>query len=232
MKKLKFLAAPMFVAALLISAGPATAATPGGVTPDEALAKLMDGNAKFKQGDMNNLLANSTQAVRQALAAGQHPYAIVLDCSDSRVSPEIIFDKGLGEIFVIRVAGNVVAPHQIGSIEYAIEHLGASLVMVLGHSHCGAVKATVESLAAGSCSVPPAKGNIGSLIDSIAPAVEKACMTNPADLLAASVDMNVEEVARRLEKKSAIVEEAILTGKIKLVKARYDLEDGVVKLFP
>ncbi len=216
----------LFVAMAMAASGIAAAET-----PDEALQKLMDGNQKFVAGNFANLEANSTPAVRQSLASGQHPYAIVLDCSDSRVAPEIIFDKGLGEIFVIRVAGNVVAPHQLGSIEYAIEHLGASLLMVLGHSKCGAVNATVGALKPGTCDVDAPEGNIGSLIESIAPAVERSCKTSPTDLLATSIDENVNLVAKRISKKSRIVEEAILLGKLKMVKARYDLDDGVVKLF-
>lgn len=220
------------VQALVVAIVMSVSGVAAAVTPDEALLKLMDGNRKFTEGNFANLLANSTQAVRQSLASGQKPYAIVLDCSDSRVAPELIFDKGLGEIFVIRVAGNVVAPHQLGSIEYAIEHLGASLVMVLGHSKCGAVNATVGALKPGTCEVDTPEGNIGSLIESIAPAVERSCRRYPVDLLAASIDENVNLVEKRILKKSPIVKEAILMGKIKMVKARYDLEDGVVKLLP
>ncbi len=215
----------LFVAMAMAVSGVAAAET-----PDEALHKLMAGNQSFVAGNFANLEANSTPAVRQSLATGQHPYAIVLDCSDSRVAPEIIFDKGLGEIFVIRVAGNVVAPHQLGSIEYAIEHLGASLLVVLGHSKCGAVNATVGALKPGTCDVDAPEGNIGSLIESIAPAVERSCKTSPTDLLATSIDENVNLVAKRISKKSRIVEEAIFLGKLKMVKARYDLDDGVVKL--
>jgi len=223
----------VFVLVMLVSvAGIVSAETAAAVSPDAALAKLMEGNAKFNQGNLANLIVNSKPAVREGLAAGQHPYAIVLDCSDSRLSPEIIFDKGLGEIFVVRVAGNIVAPNQLGSIEYAIEHLGASLVMVLGHSKCGAVNATVGALGA-NCTIPQAakEGNIGSLVAAIAPAVEKSCHAGASNLLAASIDENVNLVAENIEANSAIVKEAIETKKVKVVKARYDLEDGVVKLF-
>jgi carbonic anhydrase len=200
------------------------------VTPDEALALLMDGNMSFNQGNLANLQVNSKPKARQALAAGQHPYAIILDCSDSRVSPEIIFDKGLGEVFVIRVAGNVVAPHQLGSIEYAIEHLGSSLLMVLGHSKCGAVSATVQALKPSTCTVNVPEGNIGSLIESIAPAVENSCNAHATNLIAASIDENVKLVAEKIVADSDIVKEFLDNGKIKMVKARYDLEDGRVKL--
>jgi carbonic anhydrase len=206
------------------------AAVASAVTPDEALEMLMSGNQQFVQGNLANLQVNSKPKVRNKLAASQHPYAIVLDCSDSRVSPEIIFDKGLGEIFVVRVAGNVVAPHELGSIEYAIEHLGSSLLMVLGHSKCGAVNATVGQLDPLTCTVSVPEGNIGSLIESIAPAVEQSCLDNAENLLKASIDANVELVASTIESQSPILEEYLQDGRIKLVKARYDHEDGIVKL--
>ena len=116
MKRVRSLVVQVLVVAMMMAVAGVAAA----VTPEEALQLLMDGNKKFTEGNLADLEANSTQAVRKALASGQKPYAIVLDCSDSRLSPEIIFDKGLGEIFVVRVAGNIVAPHQLGSIEYAL----------------------------------------------------------------------------------------------------------------
>ena len=220
-----FIAHVLIIALLFSFAGVASA-----VSPDEALAMLMDGNNSFNLGNLANLQIKSKPKAREALVAGQQPYAIVLDCSDSRVSPEIIFDKGLGEVFVVRVAGNVVAPHQLGSIEYAIEHLGSVLLMVLGHSKCGAVNATVGALDKSTCTVAPVEGNIGSLVESIAPAVEKSCQDGAENLLSASIDENVHLVAKNIEDNSSIVAEALEKGKIKLVKARYDLEDGKVKL--
>jgi carbonic anhydrase len=202
------------------------------VTPDAALAMLMEGNLSFNLGNLANLQVNSKPKVREALVAGQHPYAVILDCSDSRVSPEIIFDKGLGEIFVIRVAGNVVAPHELGSIEYAVEHLGSPLIMVLGHSKCGAVTATVGALNQSTCTVASVEGNIGSLVESIAPAVENACNAHATNLLAASIDENVNLVAEKIVTDSPIVKDAVETSKVKIFKARYDLEDGIVKLLP
>ena len=116
----------------------------GGVSPDEALQKLMEGNRQYVEGKMTHE-AKSDTASRAALATSQKPYAIILSCADSRVPPEIVFDKGLGELFVVRVAGNVADPVVLGSVEYAAEHLGAPLVMVLGHERCGAVTATVDA---------------------------------------------------------------------------------------
>jgi len=239
MKKIVSFAARAAFATMLLAASGMAAAE---VTPDEALLKLKEGNAAFAAGftpgnsgnttpnptDFPNLRANSTPQARAVVAGGQHPYAIVLDCADSRVSPEIIFDKGLGELFVVRVAGNVVAPHELGSIEYAVEHLGAHLIVVLGHSKCGAVNATVGSLKPGTCVVSVPRGNIGSLVESIAPAVEHACHQHPADLLAASIDENVHTVEENILHKSAIVEEAVRMGHAKIVKGVYDLQDGLV----
>ena len=202
----------------------ATTTTTTAVTPDQALQLLLDGNKHFVRGDVDYLERTSSVAVRQSLATGQHPYAIVLACSDSRVSPEILFDKGLGEIFVVRVAGNVVAPHELGSIDYAIEHLGASLVMVLGHERCGAVTAAFNANGISDGS------NIGSLVESIAPAVvdTKAAGGGIEECI---VD-NVKKVAESLEIRSAIVKESVESGKVKIVGAKYDLDDGKVTILP
>lgn len=236
-KIVSFAARAVFATMLLAASGMAAAE----VTPDEALVKLKEGNAAFATGfprgvagnptphDFPNLRANSTPQARAVVAGGQHPYAIVLDCADSRLSPEIIFDKGLGELFVVRVAGNIVAPHQLGSIEYAVEHLGASLIVVLGHTKCGAVSATVGSLGTG-CIVQHVEGNIGSLVEAIAPAVEKACAhPDPAKtLLNQSIDENVHTVEHNILHNSSIIEHAVNLGHVKIVKGVYDLEDGLV----
>ena len=132
-------------ALVLLVTGIALASSGGpSISPDEALQRLMDGNKRYVENKMTTS-SRCDAASRTALAHSQKPYAVVLTCSDSRVPPEIIFDKGLGEIFVIRVAGNVPDPVVLGSIEYAVEHLGSPLIMVLGHERCGAVKATVEA---------------------------------------------------------------------------------------
>lgn len=129
----------------LLSTGAAQAAGgEAGVTPDAALRRLKEGNARFVKGRLKH--PNGAPARRTAVAAHQSPFAVILSCSDSRVPPELVFDQGLGDLFVVRTAGQVVAELELGSIEYAVEHLGASLVLVLGHERCGAVKATVESL--------------------------------------------------------------------------------------
>jgi len=166
------------------------------------------------------------------VAAGQHPYAIVLTCSDSRVPAEILFDKGLGEIFTVRVAGNVVAPHELGSIEYALEHLHANLIVVLGHERCGAVQSTYDAYPS------VGEGNIASLLESISPAVEAVVGHTPKPTGAAEKAAQVEEcvveniklVSESLETKSPIIKEFVELGKAKIVRAKYDLDSGLVKV--
>lgn len=223
-----------------VAAGLAFASAHGGVevSPDDALQKLMDGNKRYVEGHMSGAkLCDVT--TRTSLAKSQKPYAIILTCSDSRVPPEIIFDKGLGEIFVIRVAGNVPDPVVLGSIEYAAEHLGSPLVMVLGHERCGAVSATV-----GAKGKSTGSANIDAIIKTIAPNVKKsakdceACKgeTKCADtkkdaFVECVVDANARTVAASLTKKSKILKHMVAEKKIKIVAAKYDLDDGAVTLF-
>ncbi len=197
-----------------------------GIGPDQVLEKLMDGNRRFVEGRM--ALPKSADApAREKLATGQKPFAIVLSCSDSRVPPELIFDQGLGEIFVVRVAGNVPDPVVLGSIEYGVEHLKAPLVVVLGHERCGAVTAAVE--AEGS-----PEGNIGAILKEIAPAVAQARKdaTGKAkgDLVEAAVVGNVKRVAADLAGRSPVLHELATEGQIRIVPAEYDLDTGKVAL--
>jgi carbonic anhydrase len=212
----------------------AMASTGVGVTADEALKKLMDGNARFVESKMTaGALCDIT--AREKLAKGQKPYAIVLSCSDSRVPPELIFDQGLGEIFVVRDAGNVTDQIVLGSIEYAAEHIGSPLIVVLGHERCGAVTATVDANGKG-------EGNIGAIVKAIAPALKKAkgeCCKNrkgcdkkdKAKLIECVVDMNARMVAANLVKQSKVIAELVKEGKVRVVAAKYDLDDGKVTLF-
>lgn len=207
-------------------------------TSTQAWDMLMDGNADFVAGNVDNLGTNSTPEARTALGTGQKPFAIVLTCSDSRVPPEILFNKGLGEIFVIRVAGNIVDPHELGSIEYAVEHLGTNLVVVLGHEKCGAVGAAYGSYPVNG---DPADG-IGSLIHSIYPAVDAVVTAAP---LGKAVDPaeqsaqieecvleNINLVAESMATRSLIIEEAELAGHLEIVRAKYSLTTGAVELIP
>ncbi len=216
----------------------ATASSGPAVSADEALQKLMDGNKRYTENQMTGTkLCDVT--TRTSLAKSQKPYAIVLTCSDSRVPPEILFDKGLGEIFVVRVAGNIPDPVILGSIEYAAEHLGSPLVMVLGHERCGAVKATVESKGKSTGSK-----NIDAIVKVVAPNVKKAakdCEACKGDAKCAEtkkdqfvecvIDANAKTVAASLTKNSKILKHLVDAKKVKIVAAKYDLDDGTVSLF-
>lgn len=224
----------------LLVAGPALANPSGepGMSPDEALQKLMAGNKNY----IANTLTNASfcdPATRQSMVKSQKPFAIILSCSDSRVPPEIIFDRGLGEIFVVRVAGNIPDQIVIGSIEYAVEHLGSTLIMVLGHENCGAVTATVE--ANGKTSGSP---NIDAIVKEIEPGIalaaqecpackdEKDCAaTRKSELVNCVIDTNAKQVAANLTKNSQILKHLTEDKKIKIVAAKYDLDDGKVTLF-
>lgn len=209
-----------------------------GVSPDEALQKMIDGNKRYVENQASGSKL-SDAATRASLARSQKPYAIVLTCSDSRVPPEIIFDKGLGEIFVIRNAGNIADPVVLGSIEYAAEHLGSPLVMVLGHERCGAVTATV-----GAKGKSTGSANIDAIVKTIAPNVKgaakdcEACKgetkcadTKKEDFVECVVNANAKAVAAGLTKKSKILKHMVAEKKIKIVAAKYDLDDGVVTIF-
>ncbi len=208
------------------------------ISPDEALQNLMDGNKRYVEGKLTNGSRSDT-ASRKALVNSQKPYAIILSCSDSRVPPEIIFDKGLGEIFVVRVAGNVPDPVVLGSIEYAAEHLGSPLVVVLGHERCGAVKATVE--AKGKSTGSKNIDAIAKIIDASAKTAMKdceACNADPkcaknktAEFAECLVDANAKRIAANLPKQSSILKHLLEQKKIKIVAAKYDLDDGLVTLF-
>ncbi|TFG35172.1 MAG: carbonic anhydrase [Nitrospirales bacterium] len=199
-----------------------------GMNADEALQKLMKGNKQFIDQQQTEQTLCDLKTTRQSLAKSQKPYAVILSCSDSRVPPEIIFNKGLGEIFVIRVAGNIPDPIVLGSIEYAVEHIGSPLIMVLGHERCGAVTATVDAKG-------KPEGNIGAIIKTIAPAVQTARKEytgkDKAQLIETAVDVNVRLVAANLTKQSSVIKHLVKEGKVKIVTAKYDLDDGTVTVF-
>src|SRR6184192_4185539 len=158
------------------------------VAPTEAISKLKEGNGRYAGGNLQH--PGQTTERRAELANTQHPFATIVSCSDSRVPPEIVFDQGLGDLFVVRVAGNVIDDHGLGSIEYAVDHLGARLIVVLGHQSCGAVKAAKETIAAKS----KAPGHIQSLVTAIQPAVEATAKGD----LGATVEANVKNVVQAL----------------------------------
>jgi len=188
-----------------------------GVNADKALKMLLDGNQRFvteQYADNNN-----GQIRRDELTKGQHPSAIIVSCSESRVPPELVFDEGLGDLFVVRTAGEVVDDVALGSIEYAIEHLNVKLVVVLGHEECGAVKATI---AGGE--VP---GHIVSIAKAIAPAINQAKMQE-GDLLTNSIEANVDLIVDKLKTSEPIIKEYIEKEHVEVVGAVYELKTGKV----
>ncbi len=196
-----------------------------------AIQRLQEGNQRFVGGlrDPDRMFS---QAERSGLTAGQEPFAIVLGCSDSRVPAEIVFDQGLGDLFVIRVAGNIVAPSQIGSVEFAAAKFGTRLVVVLGHSQCGAVCATVEEIQKPS---ERQSRNMRSIVDRIRPSVEPFRGTElwhrTDALIEASVRANVRASANQLRHGSEILENLIDHHELFIVGAEYSLETGVVDFF-
>ena len=190
------------------------------IPASEALQRLRDGNYRFVHGEENDL-QSINQARRAELVDGQSPFAVIVACSDSRVPVELIFDQGLGDLFVIRVAGNIVAPSQIGSVEFAAANLGTKLVVVLGHSNCGVVDATLKEL---SLQQEIRSPNLRSIVDRIGPAVE--ALDNPS--LNDAVVANVRNSVARLRSGSGILEALIDSGDLTVVGAKYSIESGVV----
>ncbi len=185
---------------------------------NEALQKLINGNERF--ADSKSINPNQTIERRNEVLQGQNPFAVIVGCSDSRVPPEIIFDQGIGDLFIIRTAGNIVDDVALGSIEYAVDHLGTPIVVVLGHGKCGAVTATVQG--------GEAHGHIGSIVKTILPAVEKA-KTQSGDLTNNSIKANVGLVVDTIKSAKPIITAALEQGKVKVVGAYYDIESGEVE---
>jgi carbonic anhydrase len=193
-----------------------------------ALARLEEGNERFVK-NLRSVESLATQAARAELVQGQHPYAIVLSCSDSRAPSELLFDAGLGDLFVVRVAGNVVAPSLVGSVEFAAATFGTELVVVMGHTHCGAVKATIDAVTRGAQA--PSE-NVGDIVQRISPAVRELVPSLEGDeLLRAATRANVRASANHLRHASRILEERIATGRLLVVGAEYALETGRVEFF-
>jgi len=210
----------------LAGAGVRTAAAPDALAdPDAALARLMRGNRRFVRGNIKHPIDSDER--RRATVGTQTPFAAILSCSDSRVPPEIIFDQGLGDLFVVRVAGNIAGADEIASLAYAAEHVGVDLIFVLGHEACGAVKTTID--------VVDGKGDAGeyaTLTDAIAPAVAAARQAGAAGaaLLPASVEENVRLVTAQVPQRSTGIAAEIQRREIAVVGGVYDLETGKVVL--
>lgn len=206
-------------AVLKVEAANANTEASPNITSDAALQKLMDGNRRYIQ--QKRTFPDQARSRIVELAKGQHPFAIVLCCSDSRVVPEILFDQGLGDLFDIRVAGNVLDDAIIGTMEYAVAELGTPLVMILGHEGCGAVKAALDG--------KPVPGKIGSLVAAIKPAVD-SIKSQPGNAWDNAVKANVKMNVNKLKQSSSIIAQAVKAGKLKVVGGRYDLDTGTVEM--
>ena len=195
----------------------------------DALERLREGNRRFA-ADLRSLEVLASHTRRADLLGGQQPFAIVLGCSDSRVPAEIVFDQGLGDLFVIRVAGNVVAPSQVGSVEFAAAKFGTPLVVVLGHSRCGAIEATIQELQqpAGTRS-----RNLRSIVNRVRPSVESLLATelrhDPDALMREAVKANVRASVDHLRHGSEVLEDLVATSGLRIVGAEYSLETGLVE---
>lgn len=197
----------------------------------EALALLREGNRRF-MAEVGGEVSLTSQTRRMSLTDGQEPFAIILGCSDSRVPAELVFDQGLGDLFVIRVAGNIVAPSQVGSVEFAAERFHTRLVVVLGHSSCGAVEATIEEL--GRPTTDQSK-HLRSIVDRIRPAVEPLMATelrrHPETLLHEAVRANIRASVSHLRHGSDVLEQLIESDGLLIAGAEYSLETGAVDFF-
>ena len=202
------------------------------ISARQALDRLRDGNTRFAAGIRGREAPLISQMRRLDVVDSQAPFAVILGCSDSRVPVEIVFDQGLGDLFVIRVAGNVVAPSQIGSVEFAAERFGSRLVVVLGHTGCGAVAATLEELQRPTANQ---SRNLLSIVDRIRPAVEGLLATeirlDAGALAREAVRANVRMAANQLRHGSSVLEQLIAGGRLAVVGAEYALETGVVEFF-
>ena len=187
---------------------------PDAVPPEAGLARLLDGNRRFIEGR-----GSAFTGFRGELAGGQRPFAVIVGCSDSRVPAEIVFDCGLGELFVVRVAGNIVAPSQVGSVEFAVSQFGTRLVLVMGHTRCGAIAATLGTLTG---ELPDSK-NINSITDRIAPHIRNA---RPEQAIEANVRASVDHLAHGSE----ILEELVRKRRLHIAGAVYAVETGAVTL--
>ena len=201
------------------AADPAYSTKPS-VPPVEAISKLKEGNNRYMSGNLQH--PGQTSERRTELANTQHPFAAVVCCSDSRVPPEVVFDQGLGDLFIVRVAGNVINDEGLGSLEYTVDHLGTRLILVLGHQRCGAVDAARETIAAKGT----APGHIQSLVTALKPAV----LATAKEDLDASTKANVKNVVQALRSSTPILKAKVDSGQIQVIGGYYSLDTGAVTL--
>ncbi len=194
-------------------------------SPEQALERLIAGNRRFRQATGSS----TARAWSPDLANAQRPFAIILGCSDSRTPVEILFDEGFGDLFVVRIAGNIVAPSVVGSIEFAAAQFGSRLVVVMGHTRCGAIAATVKALQTG---LGPESNNIRAITDRIAPHIASLVGRGDSEaVLQEAVRANVRASADHLRHGSRLLEEYVVSGRVAVVGAEYELETGEVRFF-
>jgi carbonic anhydrase len=199
---------------------------PDSFSPEEALQRLVDGNRRFRDA---NGATSARPWSKQLATQAQRPFAIILGCSDSRTPVEILFDEGFGDLFVVRIAGNIVAPSVVGSIEFAAAQFGSRLVVVMGHTRCGAVAATVRALETG---LGPESQNIRSITDRIAPHIQGLVRPGaPGSVIREAVRANVRASADHLRHGSRLIEDMVAAGRVAVVGAEYELETGAVDFF-
>ena len=196
----------------------------------EALARLKEGNRRFAS-DVRSLEALLSHTRRGELANGQQPFAIVLGCSDSRVPAEVVFDQGIGDLFVIRVAGNIVAPSQVGSVEFAAERFGSRLVVVMGHTACGAIQATLEYMDNPEGTSRNLRSIVDRVVPSVAPLMKTELRRDHAALVREAIRANVRVAADHLRHGSPLLEQLIRDAGLRVVGAEYNLETGQVEFF-
>jgi carbonic anhydrase len=196
---------------------------PNAIAPDEAWTRLLDGNARYVA---NNPTNKDFSAGRTARAQAQFPIAGIVSCADSRVAPELVFDQGPGELFIVRVAGNFVNDDGLASLEYGLKFLGIPLLVVLGHSGCGAVDATIKVIK-DKAKLP---GRLPELVAALKPGVEAAIAKKPGDLLAEAIAENVRHNVKRLTAARPIVSSLVAAGSVKIVGGVYDIATGKVNL--
>jgi carbonic anhydrase len=210
-----------FSAALAVAAaGPAPPST---ISGDEALRRLIAGNGRYVANKLN---LRDYAANRAARVTRHRPISSILSCSDARVGPEFVFDKGPGDLFVVRVAGNILQDEGLASLEYAAQFLGAPLIFVMGHSNCGAVDAAIKVMK-DNATLP---GHLPGLIDQVKPAVLAAQKTQPADLLSAAITENVRQTMQQVTAAQPMLSEMVAGGKVKVAGGVYDIATGRVKL--
>src|SRR5215203_5484284 len=208
-------------AAVMNPAGAWAQSAPTPVNSDDAIRRLQEGNARYAANTSNN---KDFSAGRMARAGAQYPFASILSCADSRVSPELAFDQGPGDLFVVRVAGNFVNEEGLASLEYGAVVLGSRLIMVLGHSDCGAVNSTIKAMSEGT-TLP---GHLPSLVNAIRPAVEAAQAKKAADLLREATAENVRRAVAYLQTAKPLLSDLVSAGKLKVVGAVYNIDSGMV----